>query len=89
MGKLILAAIVAVGIGFIGTSGASAAPANGVTINDSAIVANPIVKVQHWLAQPPLAALPLSPLEPLGLLLNRGAGRSKDGPGGKRPAPSF
>lgn len=48
MRTLILAAIVAAGIGFIGTSGASAAPASGVTINDSATVANPIVKVQHW-----------------------------------------
>ncbi|HEY7997292.1 MAG TPA: hypothetical protein VIE87_00565 [Pseudolabrys sp.] len=48
MRAIILAAIVAAGIGFIGTQTASAAPANGVTIGDTANTNQPIVKVQHW-----------------------------------------
>ena len=69
MRTLIIAAIVAAGIGFIGTSGASAAPASGVTIHETANANNAIVKVQHLsLAQPPLAALPLR-LPELGPLL--------------------
>ena len=43
----ILAAIVAAGIGFIRTQTASAAPANGVTIQDTATTANAVVKA-HW-----------------------------------------
>ena len=48
MRTLIIAAIVAAGIGFIGTSGASAAPASGVTIHETANANNAIVKVQHY-----------------------------------------
>ncbi len=48
MRAIILAATVAVGIGLIGISNASAAPANGVTINESANTNQSIVKVQHW-----------------------------------------
>ena len=48
MRSIVLAAVVAAGVGFIGTSGASAAPANGVTINDTAHVNNSVVKVQHY-----------------------------------------
>jgi hypothetical protein len=48
MRAIILAAIVAAGIGFIGTSYVSAAPANGVTINETANVNDSVVKVQHW-----------------------------------------
>ena len=40
MRAIILAAIVAAGIGFIGTSGVSAAPANGVTISETATANN-------------------------------------------------
>jgi hypothetical protein len=47
MRAIILAAIVAAGIGFIGTQTASAAPANGVTINETATTANAVVKA-HW-----------------------------------------
>jgi hypothetical protein len=47
MRAIILAAIVAASIGLVGTAGASAAPANGVTINDSATVASTVVKA-HW-----------------------------------------
>jgi len=47
MRALILEAIVAAGIGFIGTSGASAAPASGVTINESAAANGAVVKA-HW-----------------------------------------
>ncbi len=48
MRAIVLAAIVAAGIGFIGTSSVSAAPVNGVTINESATVNDSVVKVQHW-----------------------------------------
>jgi hypothetical protein len=48
MRAILLAAIVAAGIGFIGTSTASAAPANGVTIGETANTNQSIVKVQHW-----------------------------------------
>jgi hypothetical protein len=48
MRAIILAAIVAAGIGFIGISNVSAAPASGVTINESATLNNSIVKVQHY-----------------------------------------
>jgi hypothetical protein len=47
MRALILAAIVAAGIGFIETSGASAAPASGVTINEAAVAHSAVVKA-HW-----------------------------------------
>ena len=48
MRAIILAAIVAMGVGLIGPSTASAAPANGVTINDSANLNTSTVKVQHY-----------------------------------------
>ncbi len=47
MRAIILAAIVAAGIGFIGTSYVSAAPANGVTINETANVNDSVAQVQH------------------------------------------
>lgn len=47
MRALILAALVAVGFALVGSSGGSAAPANGVTIKDSASVSNAVVTV-HW-----------------------------------------
>ncbi|MGH6683380.1 MAG: hypothetical protein ACRECA_05555 [Pseudolabrys sp.] len=47
MRAIILAAIVAAGIGFIGTQTASAAPANGVTINEAATANTAVVKA-HW-----------------------------------------
>ena len=48
MRGIILAAIVAAGVGLVGTASVSAAPANGVTINDSANINDSVVKVQHW-----------------------------------------
>lgn len=47
MRAIILALLVAAGIAFIGTANVSAAPASGVTINESANLNNSIVKVQH------------------------------------------
>jgi hypothetical protein len=47
MRAIILAVIVAAGIGFIGTPAASAAPANGVTINETAAANNAVIKA-HW-----------------------------------------
>jgi hypothetical protein len=47
MRAIILAAIVAAGIGFIGTSVASAAPANGVTISETATANTAVIKA-HW-----------------------------------------
>ena len=48
MRAIILAAIVAAGIGFIGTPGVSAAPANGVAIGENAAHNGIVTKVQHW-----------------------------------------
>ncbi|MGH6728426.1 MAG: hypothetical protein ACREB8_18070 [Pseudolabrys sp.] len=48
MRAMILALLVAAGVGLMGASNASAAPANGVTINDSANLNNSVIKVQHW-----------------------------------------
>jgi hypothetical protein len=48
MRAIILAAIVAAGIGLIGTQTASAAPANGVTINEAANVNTAMVQKAHW-----------------------------------------
>jgi hypothetical protein len=47
MRAIILAVLVTAGIGFIGTSNVSAAPANGATINESANVNNAVVNI-HW-----------------------------------------
>jgi hypothetical protein len=48
MRAIILAAIVAAGIGFIGTQTASAAPANGVTISEAASVNTVVVQKAYW-----------------------------------------
>jgi hypothetical protein len=48
MRAIILGLLVAVGVGLaMGSSSVSAAPANGVTINDSATAANAVQNV-HW-----------------------------------------
>jgi hypothetical protein len=47
MRALILAALVAVGFALVGSSSGSAAPANGITIKDSAIKADAVQSV-HW-----------------------------------------
>jgi hypothetical protein len=48
MRAIILAAIVAAGIGFIGTSNVSAAPANGAAIGEGANHNSNVTQVQHW-----------------------------------------
>jgi hypothetical protein len=48
MRTILLAMLVAVGIGFVGTPGTSAAPANGVVINDAAAATDRVDQVQHW-----------------------------------------
>ena len=52
MRTILLASLVAAGIGLAGTSGASALPANGAAIGDAATTANHVTPVQwgwgHW-----------------------------------------
>jgi hypothetical protein len=48
MRALILAALVAAGIGLGFMPTVNAAPANGVAIGEGADVSNSVVKVQHW-----------------------------------------
>ena len=48
MRTILIATLVAVGIGMAGTSGSSAAPANGAVINDAATIIDPVDQVQHW-----------------------------------------
>jgi len=48
MRTILIAMFVAAGIGFVGTSGASAAPAIGAVIHDAAAVTDPVDQVQHW-----------------------------------------
>jgi hypothetical protein len=48
MRAIILAALVAAGIGLVGTSGVSAAPANGVVIGQTADENSGVVNVRHW-----------------------------------------
>jgi len=47
MRTILIAMFVAAGIGFVGTSGASAAPASGAVIHDAAAVTDPVDQVQH------------------------------------------
>ena len=48
MRAVIFAVLVAAGVGLIGTSNVSAAPASGAIIGDAVKVDNSIVPVQHW-----------------------------------------
>ena len=48
MRRMFVAMLVAAGIGLVGTSGSSAAPANGGVINDAAARTDPVDQVQHW-----------------------------------------
>ena len=49
MRALMLALLLAAGVALFGTtSSVSAAPANGVTINDQANTTSAVVHVQHW-----------------------------------------
>ena len=48
MRALILAAVMAAGLGIVGASTASAAPANGIVIGDGAQQNSNVTHVQHW-----------------------------------------
>jgi hypothetical protein len=48
MRGILLATLVAAGIGLVGTAGVSAAPINGAAIGNAADAASPVTTVQHW-----------------------------------------
>lgn len=49
MRSIVFATLIAAGLGLAGATTASAAPANGAVINDTATVTtNHVIKVQHW-----------------------------------------
>ena len=48
MRGILLAMLVAAGIGLVGSAGVSAAPINGAAIGDAATAASPVEQVQHW-----------------------------------------
>jgi hypothetical protein len=48
MRGIILAMLVAAGIGLVGTAGVSAAPISGAGIGAAADAASPVEQVQHW-----------------------------------------
>ena len=48
MRGILLAMLVAAGIGLVGSAGVSAAPISGAAIGDAANAANTVEQVQHW-----------------------------------------
>ena len=48
MRGILLAMLVAAGIGLVGSAGVSAAPINGAAIGNAANAASPVETVQHW-----------------------------------------
>jgi hypothetical protein len=48
MRGILLAMLVAAGIGLVGSAGVSAAPINGAAIGNAATAASPVEQVQHW-----------------------------------------
>jgi hypothetical protein len=48
MRGILLAMLVAAGVGLAGSAGVSAAPINGAAIGDAANAASPVEQVQHW-----------------------------------------
>jgi len=48
MRGILLAMLLAAGIGLVGSAGVSAAPINGSVIGDAANAASPVETVQHW-----------------------------------------
>jgi hypothetical protein len=48
MRGILLAMLVAAGIGLVGTAGVSAAPISGAGIGDAANAVSPVETVQHW-----------------------------------------
>ncbi len=48
MRKIVIATLVAAGIGLVGVSAGSAAPANNTALKQAATVNSPMIHVQHW-----------------------------------------
>jgi hypothetical protein len=48
MRGILLAMLVAAGVGLVATAGVSAAPINGAAIGNAATEASPVTTVQHW-----------------------------------------
>lgn len=48
MRTILLAMLVAAGIGLLGASGASAVPVNGAALGDAATTIDHVTQVQHW-----------------------------------------
>ena len=48
MRGILLAMLVAAGIGLVGSAGVSAAPINGAAIGNAADATSPVETVQHW-----------------------------------------
>ena len=48
MRAILLAMLVAAGIGLVGSAGVSAAPINGAAIGNAADATSPVETVQHW-----------------------------------------
>ena len=72
MRKIVFATLIAAGLGFVGWSTASAAPAAGTAIHEVLPASHAGGEGAALVAAQPVASsssLPLSPLEPLGLVL--------------------
>jgi hypothetical protein len=48
MRKIVIATMIAAGIGLVGVSAGSAAPVNNTALKQAATVNNPTIHVQHW-----------------------------------------
>lgn len=48
MRRIVIATVIAAGIGFVGVSVGSAAPANNTALKQAATVNDPMIQVQHW-----------------------------------------
>jgi hypothetical protein len=48
MRKIVIATLLAGGIGFVGVSASSAAPVNNTALKQAATANNPTIQVQHW-----------------------------------------
>jgi hypothetical protein len=48
MRKIVIATLIAAGIGLVGVSAGSAAPANNTALKQAATVNSPMIHVQHW-----------------------------------------
>jgi hypothetical protein len=48
MRKIVIATVIAAGIGLVGVSAGSAAPANNTALKEAATANSPTIQVQHW-----------------------------------------